>query len=189
MIRVSDDGRGLDAERIRAKAVEKGLISAADAERKTPQQIYQLIWLPGLSTAEKVTEVSGRGVGMDIVRSKIEDLNGTVEVESEPGHGTTFTIKLPLTLAILPCLMVEIDGEVFAVPLESVIEVVDVGRCDMSTVQGHPMASAPRPGRFHLETGQSLPLAPRPPNDRRGTTPTRPPWSSSARKASNWAWP
>ena len=153
MIRVSDDGRGLDAERIRAKAVEKGLLSAADAERKTPQQIYQLIWLPGLSTAEKVTEVSGRGVGMDIVRSKIEDLNGMVEVESEPGRGTTFTIKLPLTLAILPCLMVEIDGEVFAVPLESVIEVVDVGRCDMSTVLGHAHGLAPQSGRFHLETG------------------------------------
>ena len=94
----------------------------------TPQQIYQLIWLPGLSTAEKVTEVSGRGVGMDIVRSKIDELNGAVEVESEPGQGTTFTIKLPLTLAILPSLMVEIDGDVFAVPLESVIEIVRVGR-------------------------------------------------------------
>ena len=141
IIRVSDDGRGLNADRIREKAVEKGLLSADDAERKTPQQIYQLIWLPGLSTAEKVTEVSGRGVGMDIVRSKINELSGAVEVESEPGQGTTFTIKLPLTLAILPCLMVEIDGEVFAVPLESVIEVVHVGRRDISTVQGHPMAS------------------------------------------------
>ena len=141
IIRVSDDGRGLNADRIREKAVEKGLLSADDAERKTPQQIYQLIWLPGLSTVEKVSEVSGRGVGMDIVRSKIDELSGAVEVESEPGQGTTFTIKLPLTLAILPCLMVEIDGEVFAVPLESVIEIVHVGRRDISTVQGHPMAS------------------------------------------------
>jgi two-component system, chemotaxis family, sensor kinase CheA len=140
IIRVADDGRGLDAERIRAKAVEKGLLSAEEAERKTPQQLYQLIWLPGLSTAEKVTEVSGRGVGMDIVRSKIDELNGAVEVESKPGQGTVFTIKLPLTLAILPCLMVEVDGEVFAVPLESVIEVVHVGRHDISTVQGHPLA-------------------------------------------------
>ncbi len=141
IIRVSDDGRGLNVERIRQKAIAKGLLSAEEAERKTPQQIYQLIWLPGLSTAEKVTEVSGRGVGMDIVRSKIEELNGAVEVESEPGQGTTFTIKLPLTLAILPCLMVNIDNEVFAVPLESVIEVVHVGQQEISTVQGQPMAT------------------------------------------------
>ena len=71
-----------------------------------------MIWLPGLSTAEKVTEVSGRGVGMDIVRSKIKELNGSIDIDSEPGRGTTFTIKLPLTLAILPSLMVEIDGDV-----------------------------------------------------------------------------
>ncbi len=138
VIRVSDDGQGLNHERIRAKAVEKGLISAADAERMTPQQIYQLIWLPGLSTAEKLTEVSGRGVGMDIVRSTIDELNGTTEIESEPGRGTTLTIKLPLTLAILPSLMVEIGGDVFALPLESVVEIVDVRRRDMATVCGCP---------------------------------------------------
>ena len=156
MIRVSDDGRGLNADRIRAKAVEKGLLSADEAQRKTPQQIYQLIWLPGLSTAEKVTEVSGRGVGMDIVRSKIDELNGAVEVESEPGRGTTFTIKLPLTLAVLPCLMVDIDGEVFAIPLESVIEVVHVGRNEISTVQGHPMAALRQRVVSILELGKAL---------------------------------
>jgi two-component system chemotaxis sensor kinase CheA len=138
VIRVSDDGRGLDHERIRAKAVDKGLISAADAERMSPQQIYQLIWLPGLSTAEKLTEVSGRGVGMDIVRSTIDELNGTTEIESEPGRGTTLCIKLPLTLAILPSLMVEIGRDVFALPLESVVEIVDVRRCDVATVCGCP---------------------------------------------------
>jgi two-component system chemotaxis sensor kinase CheA len=138
VIRVSDDGQGLNHERIRAKAVEKGLISAADAERMTPQQAYQLIWLPGLSTAEKLTEVSGRGVGMDIVRSTIDELNGTTEIDSEPGRGTTLTIKLPLTLAILPSLMVEIGGDVFALPLESVVEIVDVRRRDMISVCGHP---------------------------------------------------
>ena len=136
VIRVSDDGQGLDHERIRAKAVEKGLVSAADAERMTRQQIYQLIWLPGLSTAEKVTEVSGRGVGMDIVRSKIDEINGAIEIDSEPGRGATLTIKLPLTLAILPSLMVEIDGDVFAFPLESVVEIVRVQRHDMTTVHG-----------------------------------------------------
>jgi two-component system, chemotaxis family, sensor kinase CheA len=141
VIQVSDDGRGLNTSRILAKAVERGLVSAADAERLTPREIYQLIFVPGLSTAEKVTEVSGRGVGMDIVRSKIEELNGSIEINSELGRGTTLTIKLPLTLAILPSLMVEIDGDVFAVPLESVLEIVSVGRNDIHTVQGRPMAS------------------------------------------------
>ena len=137
VIRVSDDGRGLDPERIRAKAINKGLVSAADAEPMTPQQIYQLIWLPGLSTTDKVTDVSGRGVGMDIVRSKIKELNGTIDVESAPGKGTTFTIRLPLTLAILPSLMVQVDGDVFCIPLESVVEIVRVARKDMTTVHGH----------------------------------------------------
>ena len=102
VIQVSDDGKGLDADRILRKALEKGLVTEADARADDPQQIYQLIWEPGLSTAEKVTDVSGRGMGMDIVKSKIEELNGTVELDSEPGQGTTITIKLPLTLAILP---------------------------------------------------------------------------------------
>jgi two-component system, chemotaxis family, sensor kinase CheA len=141
VIRVSDDGRGLDPERIRAKAVEKGLVTAADAELMTTQQIYQFIWLPGLSTAEKVTDVSGRGVGMDIVRSKIKDLNGTVEVQSELGRGTTFTVKLPLTLAVLPSLMVEIGGDAFAIPLESVLEIVHVDRGEVSTAHGQQIVA------------------------------------------------
>jgi two-component system, chemotaxis family, sensor kinase CheA len=141
IIQVSDDGHGLDTGRIRAKAIERGVVSPAEVERMTPREIQQLIWLPGFSTAEKVTEVSGRGVGMDIVRSKIEDLNGSIDVESELGRGITFTIKLPLTLAILPSLMVEIDGDAFAVPLESVVEIVNVGRQEIHSVQGRPVAS------------------------------------------------
>jgi two-component system chemotaxis sensor kinase CheA len=136
IIRVSDDGKGLDSDRIRRKALEKGLVTEADLDKMTRHQIYQLIWEPGLSTAEKVTEVSGRGMGMDIVKSKIEDLNGVVDLESEPGKGTTLTIKLPLTLAILPSLMVEIDGDVFAMPLESVVEIVGVNPRDLATVHG-----------------------------------------------------
>jgi two-component system chemotaxis sensor kinase CheA len=124
VIRVTDDGRGLDAERIRAKAVEKQIISAADAQRMSDEAALQLIWEPGFSTAEKITEISGRGMGMDIVRSKIEDLSGVAEVESKLGEGTTFTIKLPLTLAILPSLLAEIEGDVFAVPLDAVVEIV-----------------------------------------------------------------
>jgi two-component system chemotaxis sensor kinase CheA len=106
----------------------------------TPQQLFQLVWLPGLSTAEKVSEVSGRGVGMDVVRSKVEELNGTVDLESESGRGTTVLIRLPLTLAILPSLMVEIERDVFAVPLESVAEIVSIGRREMATVGGRRTA-------------------------------------------------
>ncbi len=140
VIRVSDDGKGLDAERILQKAWEKGLVSPADAEKLSRQQVLQLIWEPGLSTAEVVTEVSGRGMGMDIVRSKIEELTGSIDLESTPGRGTTITIKLPLTLAILPSLMVEIGRDVFAMPIESVVEIVQVCGRDLATVQGQKMA-------------------------------------------------
>jgi two-component system chemotaxis sensor kinase CheA len=136
VIQVSDDGQGLDSERILEKAVERGLVSRADAERMTPSQIDNLIWEPGLSTAEKVTEVSGRGMGMDIVKSKIDDLSGTIELDSSPGRGTTITVKLPLTLAILPSLMVDVDGEVFAIPMESVVEIVNLSARDLTTVHG-----------------------------------------------------
>ncbi len=135
-IQVTDDGKGLDPEKILRKALDKGIVAEADAEKMTTHQIYQLIWEPGLSTADKVTEVSGRGMGMDIVKSKIEDINGTVDLASTPGQGTTLTIKLPLTLAILPSLMVEVEGDVFAMPMESVVEIVRVGRKDLTTVQG-----------------------------------------------------
>lgn len=136
VIQVRDDGQGLDPQKIRAKAVAKGLISAVDAERLTTQQTYQLIWEPGFSTAEKVTEISGRGMGMDIVRSKIEQLNGVVELDSQVGVGTTITIKLPLTMAILPSLLTVISGDVFAIPVESVVEIVRVSESSLSTVHG-----------------------------------------------------
>ena len=135
-IQVKDDGRGLDPEKLRQKAVARGIVSAADAERLTSQQAFQLIWEPGFSTAERVTEISGRGMGMDIVRSKIEQLNGTVEIDSEPGGGTTITVKLPLTMAILPSLLTVIAGDVFALPVESVIEIVRVGHDELATVHG-----------------------------------------------------
>ena len=140
VIQVIDDGKGLDAERIKTKALERGLITESDAERMTRSQIYQLIWEPGLSTAEKITEVSGRGMGMDIVKSKIEELNGVIELDSEFGKGTTITIKLPLTLAILPSLMVSIDGDTFALPIESVSEIVRIGSKDLNTVHNQETA-------------------------------------------------
>jgi len=136
VIQVSDDGKGLDAGRILKKAVERGLVNPDDAERLTPPQIFNLVWEPGLSTAEKVTEVSGRGMGMDIVKSKIDELSGTIELDSAPGRGTTITVKLPLTLAILPSLMVDVDGEVFAMPMESVVEIVSLSARDLTTVHG-----------------------------------------------------
>ncbi len=140
IIQVSDDGKGLDKDRIIAKAIEKKIVSPIEAEKMTAQQIYQLIWEPGFSTAEKVTEISGRGMGMDIVRSKIEEISGTVEVDSRPGQGSVFTIKLPLTLAILPSLMAEIDGDVFALPVESIVEIVSIPRDQQKTVHGSKTA-------------------------------------------------
>ncbi len=140
VIQVRDDGAGLNTERILRKCLEKGLLTEADAQKMTPHQIHQMIWAPGLSTAEKVTEVSGRGMGMDIVKSKIDLLHGTVDLQSEPGQGTLLSIKLPLTLAIQPSLLVEIDGDVFAMPMESVVEIVRVPRDKLSTVHGQRTA-------------------------------------------------
>ncbi len=140
VIQITDDGKGLDADRILAKAIAKGIVKEGEAERMTPQQIYQLIWQPGFSTAEKVTEVSGRGMGMDIVQSKVEQINGAIELRSEPGQGTTFEIKLPLTMAILPSLLIVIDGDVFAIPVESVVEIVRGPSGEVGTVHGQRTA-------------------------------------------------
>ncbi len=141
VIKITDDGKGIDPAKVRDKAISRGLVTEADAERMTNQQIFQLIWEPGFSTAEKVTEVSGRGMGMDIVRSKIEELNGTVDLDSVPGKGTVFTIRLPLTMAILPTLLCRINGDVFAIPVESVIEIVRVEKAELSTVRGMQTAT------------------------------------------------
>jgi two-component system chemotaxis sensor kinase CheA len=139
MITVTDDGQGIDCERVRKKIVSKGLVSQDEALRLTDKQLVQYIWHPGLSTAETVTDISGRGVGMDIVKSRIENLNGTVEVRSEPGRGTTFTIRLPLTLAIMPCLLVQIFDEVYAIPLDHIDEIEEVETSRFFRVQGKRM--------------------------------------------------
>jgi len=127
VIEIADDGRGLDAARIKAKALEAGLISESEMSAKSQVEINNLIFAPGFSTALAVTSISGRGVGMDIVRSNIEQIGGTVDVKSSAGCGTSFIIKIPLTLAILAALIVEIAGERFAVPQLSVLELVRVG--------------------------------------------------------------
>jgi chemotaxis protein histidine kinase CheA len=139
LIQVGDDGAGLDLAAVLKKSVEKGIVTPAEAETMTPRQIQALIWKSGMSTAQRVTEVSGRGVGMDIVRTKIEGLHGTVDVDSLPGRGTTFSIRLPLTLAILPCLMIVVDGETFAVPMELVNEIVALDNDSLLHTQGGSM--------------------------------------------------
>lgn len=126
IIEISDDGRGLNLDRIKQKAVQNGLATESELETMTSQQIYQYIFKAGFSTAEKVTSVSGRGVGMDVVRTNIERIGGTVELKSQPGKGSTFIIKIPLTLAIVSALIVECAVERFAIPQISVLELVRV---------------------------------------------------------------
>ena len=124
IIRVADDGRGLDTDRIKAKAIAQGLVSEADAEKLPEAQIHKFIFAPGFSTAAKVTNVSGRGVGMDVVRNNIDQIGGTIDVKSVAGAGLSFTIKIPLTLAIVAALIVEAGGHRFAIPQLSVVELV-----------------------------------------------------------------
>src|ERR1041385_8025920 len=124
IIEIGDDGRGLNTARIKQKAIASGLVSEAAAEKMTEAQIHKFIFAPGFSTAAAVTSVSGRGVGMDVVRTNIDTIGGTIEVKSTPGHGSSFTIKIPLTLAIVSALIVEAGGDRFAIPQIAVIELV-----------------------------------------------------------------
>jgi len=126
VLKITDDGAGMDAEFLKNKAIEKGVITAEQAAMMSNREAYQLIFAPGFSTAAKVTSVSGRGVGMDVVRTNISELKGFIEIETEVGKGTTFSIKLPLTLAIIQGLIVNCGGEKFAIPLNSVLNVVSV---------------------------------------------------------------
>ena len=123
-IEISDDGAGLNGERIRKKAVERGVITAEQAARMTEREMFNLIFLPGFSTAEKVTNVSGRGVGMDVVKTNVEKIGGTVDVQSTMGQGTTVRVKIPLTLAIIPALVVTCGGDRYAIPQVSLLELV-----------------------------------------------------------------
>lgn len=136
VIRIRDDGRGIPLDKIKASALSKGLVSAAELAAMEPREVVNLIFLPGFSTAEKVTDVSGRGVGMDVVRTNIRKMNGTVEIESDEGKGSLITIKLPLTIAIIQALMVEVERATFAIPLSSVIEAVRIMKSDIKTING-----------------------------------------------------
>jgi two-component system chemotaxis sensor kinase CheA len=123
-IEISDDGAGLNVERIRKKALERAVITAEQAIRMTEREIFNLIFLPGFSTAEKVTNVSGRGVGMDVVKTNVEKIGGTVDIQSTLGQGTTVRVKIPLTLAIIPALVVTCGGDRYAIPQVSLLELV-----------------------------------------------------------------
>lgn len=123
-IEIIDDGGGIDLERVKAKAIQRGIISAEQASRMSDHEGLHLIFMPGFSTAEKITNVSGRGVGMDVVKTNIEKIGGTVDLQSQLGQGTTLKIKIPLTLAIIPALIVTSGGERFAIPQISLLELV-----------------------------------------------------------------
>lgn len=139
VIRIEDDGRGLQCEKIKAKALAKGLVSESDLLSMSPREIMNLIFLPGFSTADRVSDVSGRGVGMDVVRTNISRMNGSIELDSQPGLGSLVTIKLPLTVAIIQALMVEVERSTFAIPLASVIEAHKVTMDEIKRINGQPV--------------------------------------------------
>ena len=135
VIMITDDGAGIDADKIRRKAVEKGMISQEEADRLDDADAVRLIFLPGFSTAEKITDISGRGVGMDVVRSKIEALSGHVDVETHIDEGSVFKIKLPLTLAIIQAMLVRVQEEMYAIPLTSIDSTINIEPSDIQTIQ------------------------------------------------------
>lgn len=135
IIEVRDDGRGIDPSIVGPIAIRRGLFTQEQIEKMPPEEIVKIVFLPGFSTAQTVTDISGRGVGMDAVKAKIDELNGSLDVESKIGIGTRVIIKLPLTLAILPALMVKLGSETYAIPLGSVQETMDISKGDVNIVQ------------------------------------------------------
>ncbi len=135
VIMVTDDGAGINADVIRRKAVEKGMISQEEADKLDDADAVRLIFLPGFSTADKITDISGRGVGMDVVRSKIEALSGHVDVETKIDEGSVFKIKLPLTLAIIQAMLVKVQEEMYAIPLGSIDSTINIQPTDIKTVR------------------------------------------------------
>ena len=137
VIEVSDDGRGIDANRLVARALECGILSPADKAALTEAEALDLVFHPGLSTAEQVTSISGRGVGMDVVKNILQRLKGTVSIKTAPGAGTTFYLKVPLTLAIIKALLFRVESQVYAVPLGSVVEINRIHMKDVHRVDNH----------------------------------------------------
>jgi two-component system chemotaxis sensor kinase CheA len=138
VIEIQDDGKGMRPEVIRDKAIEKGLISVDEASQLNTQECLQLIFLPGFSTKDQISDISGRGVGMDVVKTNIQRLSGRIEIESESGRGSKITIFLPLTLAILPVLMLKLEEQVYSLPLSSVREIIPIEAGKIQEVSGKP---------------------------------------------------
>jgi len=149
IIIVADDGAGINPDRVLRKAIEKGLVTPDRARQLTSREILDFIFLPGFSTAEKVNNLSGRGVGMDVVRSNLKRMNGTIQLDSVPGRGTTVWLRLPLTLAILPVLLVQVSNEAYALPLRAVLETSRVRSGEVHQVEGNEVL---------LLHGETLPL-------------------------------
>lgn len=135
-ILIADDGKGIDAGFISKKAIDKGIVTQAEVDAMTEREKVALIFAPGFSTAEKISDVSGRGVGMDVVKTNIEKLKGTIEIETVAGKGTTMRVKIPLTVAIMSAMMVAVGREIYAVPLASITEIVKPGQAQVSTIRG-----------------------------------------------------
>jgi two-component system chemotaxis sensor kinase CheA len=150
LVTVADDGKGMDVERIWAAACDRGMVTAAQREEFTDDDILLLTCTPGFSTAAKATKVSGRGVGMDVVRAKVEQLGGALTIRSRPGSGTEFVLGLPLTLAIIQALLVRSSGQIYAIPLGAVTEVLAYDDLPMETVDAHPVLT--------LRDGRVVPL-------------------------------
>ena len=136
VIEIKDDGAGMDPNKLKRKAIEKGVITVDEANSMDDKQAFALIFKPGFSTAEKITNISGRGVGMDVVRTNIEKLNGIITIDSKIDEGSTFYLKLPLTLAIIQALLVGVAGETFAIPLASVVETVRITNEEIHSFEG-----------------------------------------------------
>ncbi|MCK5707289.1 MAG: chemotaxis protein CheA [Candidatus Aureabacteria bacterium] len=137
-IEVKDDGGGIDSKKISEKAIEKEMVTQEALEKMSEKEILNLLFLPGFSTAEKVTGVSGRGVGMDVVIKMIESIKGAIDIKTTLGEGTVFTLKIPLTLAIIQALLVDIAGEKYAIPIESVVEIFKISQKDIYSIDGKP---------------------------------------------------
>lgn len=136
IIEIADDGKGMDPDMLKVKCIEKNLITEKEADQMSDKEAFALIFKPGFSTAQKVTSVSGRGVGMDVVKTNIEKLNGIIEIDSEPGKGSVFKLKIPLTLAIMQSLLVGAQEEYYAIPLASVMETIRVPIESIYTIEG-----------------------------------------------------
>jgi len=134
VVEISDDGRGIDIQKVRARAIERGFVKAEEAARSNESSILDLIFRPGFSTADEITEISGRGVGLDVVQNVLQRLKGTVQVESRPGYGTTFRLRLPLTLAIIKALLFRVEQRLYAIPLNAVAEIARAHESDLHRV-------------------------------------------------------